>query len=238
MVPERSFALLGLVSVEGAVGGFMPSPSGDFQYGTGSRGDLDSILGFDDEVLPSARLRVELPLIIPNIYLMATPMEFEGNLTESFKFGDVTFSGSSATKLTLNSYDFGLFYEVPFLGLATLGRLGLDLGLNVRMLDMEAEMTDSVSGKTHTESATVPVPLLFVAGQLNLIGGFALEAEIRGLDVGYARIISAIGRVKYNTMGPLFVAAGYRHEEVEVDEDDFDVDLTFAGPFAEVGFSF
>ena len=84
----------------------------------------------------------------------------------------------------------------------------------------------------------MPVPLLFVAAQLNLIGGFALEAEIRGLDVGYASVISAIGRVKYNTLGALFVAAGYRYEEVTVDEDDFDVDITVAGPFAEVGFSF
>ncbi|SCX79106.1 TIGR04219 family outer membrane beta-barrel protein [Desulfoluna spongiiphila] len=238
MVPGRSFALLGLVSVEGAVGGFMPSPSGDFQYGSGDSGDLESILGFDNEVFPAARLRVELPLVIPNVYLMASPMEFEGNLTEEFDYGDKTFAANSATKLTLNQYDMGLFYGVPFVGLATLGRLGLDVGLDIRVVDIEAEMTDSVTKETRTESATVPVPLLFVAGQLKLIGGFAVEAEIRGLDVSYARIISAIGRVKYNTMGPLFIAAGYRHEEVEVDEDDFDVDLTFAGPFAEVGFSF
>ena len=216
----------------------MPTPSGDFQYNGGTSGDVESILGFDDEVFPAARLRVELPLVIPNVYLMTTPMEFEGNLTEEFEFGDETFTANSETKLTLEQYDIGLFYGVPFVGLATLGRVGLDVGLNVRVLDMEAEMTDSVSSETRTESVTVPVPMLFVAGQLNLIGGFALEAEVRGLDVSYARIISAIGRVKYNTMGPFFVAAGYRHEEVEVDEDDFDVDLTFAGPFAEVGFSF
>jgi len=239
MVPGRSFALLGLVSVEGAVGGFMPSPSGDFQYDGGSVGDVDTLLGLDREAFPAARLRVELPLVIPNVYLMATPMEFEGNLSEEFKFdNDDAFSVNSDTKLTINQYDAALFYGVPFLGMATLGRVGVDFGLNLRVIELEAEMTDSISHETRTESLTVPVPLLFVAAQLNLIGGVALEAEVRGLDVGYARIISAIGRVKYNTMGPLFVAVGYRHEEVAVDEDDFDVDITFAGPFAEVGFSF
>lgn len=238
MAPGRSFALLGLVSVEGAVGGFMPSPSGYFQYDGGTVGDVESLLGLDSETFPAARLRVELPLIIPNIYLMATPMEFEGNLSGEFKFGDDTFDAGADTTLTINQYDAAFFYGVPFLGMATLGRVGLDFGLNLRMIELEAEMTDSITSAKTSESLTVPVPLLFVAAQLNLIGGFALEAEVRGLDVGYASVISAIGRVKYNTLGPLFVAAGYRHEEVTVDEDDFDVDITFAGPFAEVGFSF
>ncbi|WP_300667300.1 TIGR04219 family outer membrane beta-barrel protein [Desulfoluna sp.] len=237
MAPGRSYALLGLISVEGAVGGFVPTPSGDFQYDGKTTGDVDSLLGLDREVFPAARLRVELPLVIPNVYLMATPMKFEGNLSGDFDFGpDHSFGAGADTKLTINQYDAALFYGVPLLGLATLGRVGIDVGLNLRMIDLAAEMTSD--SDSHRESTTVPVPLLFVAAQLNLLGGFALEAEVRGLDVGYARVISAIGRVKYNTLGPLFVAAGYRHEEVAVDEDDFDVDITFAGPFAEVGFSF
>jgi len=236
MAPGRSFALLGLVSVEGAVGGFMPSPSGDFQYNGTDVGDLDSTFGFDRETLPAARLRVEMPLIIPNIYLMATPMEFDGNLSGSFDFGGTNFGADADTTLTVNQYDLGLFYSVPFLGMATLGRVGVDFGINLRMVDLEMEMTEG--GTKRSESVDVPVPLLFVAAQLNLIGGFALETEIRGLDVGYARVISAIGRVKYDTVGPLFVAAGYRHEEVVIDEDDIEADITFAGPFAEVGVSF
>lgn len=238
MAPGRSFALLGLVSVEGAVGGFVPSPSGDLQYDGGTNGDVESLLGFDREVFPAARLRVELPLVIPNVYLMATPMKFEGDISGSYTFKGNSFTAGSDSTLTLNQYDAALFYGVPFLGLATLGRVGIDFGLNLRMIELEAEMTDPSTSETRTESLNVPVPLLFVAAQLNLIGGFALEAEVRGLDVGYASIISAIGRVKYSTVGPLFVAAGYRHESVSVDKDDIEADITFAGPFAEVGFSF
>ena len=238
MVPGRSFALLGLVSVEGAVGGFLASPSGTFQYDGGTDGDVESLIGLDDEFLPAARLRVELPLMIPNVYLMATPMKFEGDISGHYSFKGVDYGAGDEASLTLNQYDAALFYSIPFLGMATLGRVGVDVGLNLRMIDLEAEMTDSATGAVESESMNLPVPLLFVAAQLNLIGGFALEAEVRGMDVGYARVLSAIGRVKYNTMGPMFVAAGYRHEEVSIDEDDIEADITFAGPFAEVGFSF
>ena len=240
MAPGRSFALLGLVSVEGAVGGFMPTPSGHLQYdGTGStNGDVESLLGFEDEAFVTARLRVELPLVLPNVYLMTTPMEFDGDLAGSFTFAGKTFSATDNATLTLNQHDIGLFYGIPFLGVATLGRVGVDWGLNVRLLELDAEFTDPASNTTKTESVDVPVPLLFAAAQLNLIGGFALEAELRGMDVNYARIISAIGRVKYNTLGPFFVAAGYRHEEINVDKDDIKMDITVAGPFAEAGFSF
>lgn len=238
MVPGQSFALLGLVSVEGAVGGFMPSPSGNIQHDGGTNGDVEGTLGFDREVFPSGRLRVELPLIIPNVYLMATPMKFEGDIAGNFTFKGFDFTASDDASLTLNQYDAALFYGIPFLGMATLGRVGVDVGINLRMVELEAEMTDPVTNTKRTESIDVPVPLLFVAAQLNLIGGFALEAEVRGLDVGYARVVSAIGRVKYSTLGPLFVAVGYRHEEVVIDKDDIEADITFAGPFAEVGFSF
>ena len=239
MVPGKSFALLGLVSVEGAVGGFMPSPSGHLQYdgANNTNGDVEALLGFDEETFGTARLRVELPLVLPNVYLMATPMEFEGDLTGTFRFKNVSFSATDDAKLTLNQYDIGLFYGVPFMGLATLGNVGVDFGLNVRMLELEAELTQAGGGVT-TESLDVPIPLLFLAAQVDLIGGFAVEAEARGLDVGYARVISLIGRVKYNTFGPFFFAAGYRHEEVEVDHDDIKMDITFSGPFAEAGFSF
>ena len=239
MVPGQAFALLGLVSIEGAVGGFWAEPSGNLQYKNGTDGDVETLLGFDEETLGVARLRMELPLILPNIYLMATPMEFDGTLTGNFTYKGETFTASDSASLTLDQYDIALFYGIPFLGLVTLDRLSVDFGINVRIVSLDATVTSSnPSIASRSESMDVPVPMAFLAARLKLLAGLSLEAEIRALDVDYARVISAIGRVKYDTFGPFFVTAGYRHEEVAVDEDDIDMDVEFAGPFVEVGLSF
>ena len=67
MVPGRSFALLGLVSVEGAVGGFMPTPSGHLQYdgGGNTNADVDSQLGFDDEAFVPHAFAWSFPWCFP-----------------------------------------------------------------------------------------------------------------------------------------------------------------------------
>ena len=239
MVPGNAFALLGLASIEGAVGGFWASPSGTFQYKAGTNGDVEGLLGFDEETLGVARLRMELPLILPNIYLMATPMEFEGDLKGNFTFKNQTFTATDNASLTLDQYDIALFYGIPLLGLVSLDRLAIDFGINVRIVSLDAKISSSTPGiASQSESMDVPVPMAFLAARLKLLAGFSLEGEIRALDVDYARVISAIGRVKYDTFGPFFVAAGYRYEEVAVDEDDVDMDVEIAGPFMELGVSF
>ena len=242
VLPGKSYALLGLVSVEGAVGGWSAAPSGDFEFqGSDDFGtDIEDTFGFDRETIPFARVRVEFPLIIPNVYLMATPMKFDGTAETGFTFAGKEFTTGADTELRLDQYDIGLFYGVPLLGLATLDRVNVDFGLNLRIVELEATMKGTINGidVTETETATVPIPLLFAAAQIKLIGPFSVEAELRGISLGYAEILSAIGRFKYHAPGPFFIAAGYRSERIVVDTDDFDVDVEFKGIFGEAGFSF
>lgn len=236
-MPGKSHALAGLVGVEAAVGAWGVEPSGDFDFdGIESATDMEDVYGFDRETTPSARVRVELPLLIPNVYLMATPLTFEGTAEADFELADKQFAAGADTELRLDQYDVALFYGVPFIGAATMGMVNVDLGLNVRILDMEAEAKGG--GIVEKGDLTVPVPLLFAAARFNLIGPFSADVELRGASFAFSQIISAIGRVKYHAAGPFFVAAGYRTERVEVDKDGFDVDVDFSGPFAEAGFSF
>ena len=83
-----------------------------------------------------ARAKVELPLILPNIYLMYTPMSFDGTGSKNvtFTYGNQTFNANAPiqSKLTLDHIDLALFYPVPLLKTATLGKLNAELGLNVR----------------------------------------------------------------------------------------------------------
>lgn len=228
-----------LISVEGAVGAWGAAPSGDFSYKalSGSNTDFEDTFGFDDEIFPNARLKLELP-VIPNIYLMATPMKFEGTADKDFTFDGETFTADADTELTFNQYDLALYYGVPFLGLATLGKVHVNVGLNLRAIDMEAKMYDDSLSLSKSESVTIPVPMLYLAADVSPIDLLTFEAELRALPVSDYEVMSAIGRVKINLPGPVFVAAGYRYETMAVDHDDFDFELDIAGPFAEAGFNF
>ena len=248
-IPVSAFALPG-IDVEVAIGGWMQTPSGDLSYVSGIPGvndtlDLETDLGFDDETRIMGRVKIELP-IVPNIYLVAAPMEFEGSNTVDrvFTFGDESFTAGTtiSSKLTLNQYDVGLYYGIPFLKTATLDRLGIDLGINARIMEIKAEITDSPLGSTvaltEEKSVTVPIPMLFLAVQFKPVERFAIEAEARGLSVGDNKIFSVIGRAKATVFGPAFVAGGYRYDAIDIDEEDVRVDVSFSGPFLEAGVSF
>ncbi len=93
VVPYRAFAFIGL---DAGVGYWRQTPSGTLAYkGTTANDTLDlkDDLNLDSKNRPFVRIKAELPLILPNIYAMYTPMSFDGTgkKTQSFTYGDVTF---------------------------------------------------------------------------------------------------------------------------------------------------
>lgn len=234
VIPVSSYAL---VDIEAAVGIWGASPSGDFSYNSDLQYDMEDVLGFEDEIFPMLRLKIELP-VIPNIYIMATPMKFDGKAGQEFEFDGETFPANTKTELNFNQYDLGFYYGMPFLGLASLGKIHLNAGLNLRFIQMDAKMSDQGQSLKKEESLVLPLPLLYLAADISPIDLFIIEAEIRALPVKDLEIISAIARIKINIPGPVFVAGGYRHETIAFDHDDFDFDIKFSGPFAEAGFTF
>jgi len=250
MFPAASSALPG-IDIEAAVGGWRQTPAGDLSYVSGVPGiedtlDLENDFGFEEETRVTGRLKLELP-VVPNIYVVAAPMDFEGvgEQSVSFDFGDTRFEAGYpiSSKLTVNQYDIGLYYGLPFLKTATLGKLNIDLGVNVRILDINAEVsgqtidpnTLAVISETRSKSVMAPIPMLYLAAQFKPIDRFAVEAEARGISTGDDKIYSLVGRVKVKILGPSFVAGGYRYDVIKVDEEDVIVDTTFSGPFLEVG---
>ena len=83
-------------------------------------------------------------------------------------------------------------------------------------------------------SSPTPSPAL----QIKPVDILAIEAEARGVSYSGNHLYSLIGRVKLNILGPVFVAAGYRLDKLEIDEEDVEVDADFSGPFFEAGFKF
>jgi outer membrane protein len=235
------------VGLEMAVGGWHQSIDGTLSYSqvnVPDAIDLNNDIRFDDETKVAARLKIDMPAFVPNLYLMAAPMEFEGTGSKSttLNFGDVTFDASSdlRSKITLNQYDVGLYYGLPFVKTGALDKLNVDMGLNIRIVDFKAEITGASGGTTATESQslTLPIPMLYVGVQFMPISALAFEVEGRGIAVGDNKLYSLIGRVRYNFVGPVFLAGGYRFDKLEIDEDDVVADIEFQGPFVELGLKF
>ena len=231
------------VGLEFALGVWDQSPEGDLAYEpifpTDSL-DLEDDLNYDDETQVFGRLKLDMPLFIPNIYLMATPMEFDGIGSKSvnFKFGDelITAGTSFASELTMDNYDIGFYYGIPLLETATLDMLNLEVGINVRVYDFEVSLEQGSIDES--ESFTLPVPMIYLAAQVKPFEKWAIEGEARGVVFRDDKVYSLIGRVKLKAFWPLFVAAGYRYDKVDIDEDGVEVDVDFSGIFAEAGFAF
>lgn len=241
VVPQVASA----IGLEAAVGVWSQYPSGDISY-KGQSLDVENELNYDSETRLFGRVKIDMPMLIPNIYLMATPMEFEGNGSKNtnFTFGDKTFTNNVpfASKLQLDHYDIALFYGLPFLKTATLGKLNAEVGLNARIIDFKSEIAgrDAVTGlqTTESKSLTLPVPMLYLGAQFKPVKVVSLEAEVRGIAYSGNHYYDLIGRLKIKPVGPVFIAGGYRYEDIKIDESDVKANFKFKGPFMEVGVEF
>jgi outer membrane protein len=234
----------GAFGVEAAIGGWRQDPSGMLGYKSLDDGDFldwENDLNYEDETRVFGRLSIDMPLFLPNIYLMATPMQFSatGQKDGGFKFGDINFDpGHFFSEMVLDNLDVGLYYGIPFLETATLEKLNVDLGVNVRLFDYELTIRQDSSGLMESESGVLPIPMIFLAVRFNPIEALSFQVEGRGISYSNNDLYSIIGRVKVTIFGPLFAAGGYRYEKLKLNEEDVSADVEFSGPFLEAGFSF
>jgi outer membrane protein len=235
--------------IELAVGVWNQTPNGDISYKATTLQDNLSIqdnLRYSDETRVFGRVKIDTPLLLPNIYLMATPMSFSqtGSKNTSFRFGNVSIAANVpfASEVKLDHYDVGLFYGIPALKPATAGVLNVDLGVDARIIDFQARVSgqETLSGLkvSDSKSVIIPMPLVYLGLQVKPFKWLAAEGEARGIVYGKNHYYDLIGRVKFKPIGPVFAAAGYRYEKVRIDRDDVKADARFDGPFGEVGIEF
>jgi len=105
-------------------------------------------------------------------------------------------------------------------------------------LDFRAEIEQKDIDQKESESYLLPIPMVYGAVQIEPVNWLALDLEGRAIAYSNNHWVSLIARLKVMPFGPLFVAGGYRYDNVKIDYDDVDVDADFEGPFAEAGFEF
>jgi outer membrane protein len=238
LLPEITSA----VGLEVAVGGWRQDPSGDIGY-KGEKLSVENELKYDSENKIFGRAKIDLPLWLPNIYLMATPMKFEddeGSKSINFTFGDKTFAADIpfTSSIKADHYDICLYYGLPFLKKATHGKLNAELGLNGRIIDFTAKIDQATTGIKESESLTFLVPMVYAGIQFKPFKFIGVEGEARGIAFSSNHYYDLIGRLKIKPFGPVFISGGYRYEKIKIDERDVKATLKFKGPFAEAGIEF
>jgi len=237
LVPEITSA----VGLEVAVGGWRQDPSGDISY-KGEKLGLENELKYNSENKIFGRAKIDLPLWFPNIYLMATPIELEDEGTKSinFTFGDKTFTANIpfTSSIQADHYDICLYYGLPFLKKATLGKLNAELGLNGRIIDFNAKIDQTATGIKESKSLTFLVPMVYAGIQIKPVKFIGAEVEARGIAFSSNHYYDFIGRLKIKPFRPVFISGGYRYEDIKIDEKDVKATLKFNGPFVEVGIEF
>jgi len=234
-------SLLHALGAEVSVGGHQIYPWGDISY-KGTTLDMRNDLNFGKINTFVGRVRIDSPLVLPNVYLIAHPMSFEGTSarTIAFTYGDQTFSAVVPfnSMLKLDTYDLTLFYGIPFLKTATNGILRIDLGLNVRYLNFKAEIAQPSIGISESKALAIPVPMGFFALQVAPIKQIAFEGELKAIAYGNNRYYDLTGRVKFKPIPLVFLAGGYNFQNIKIDQNDVRTDLHFGGPTLELGLEF
>jgi outer membrane protein len=231
--------------LEAAVGGWQQDPEGvmsvDAVIVTDAL-DLEEDLKYSGESRIFGRAKVDMPPFFPDIYLMATPMEFDGTSSRDiqFTFGGEIFEAGVPfySKVTLHHYDIALYYALPFVRSATTGVLNLELGINARVVDFKAEAKQEETGTSASETAVFTIPMVYLGAQVVPVQWLSLEGEARAITYKDDHFYSLIGRVKVRPLGPVFFAGGWRHDDADFEEEGITADLTISGPFLEAGLEF
>ena len=106
--------------IEFSVGAWYQRPRGVISYDKTTNVDdldLEDDLNYDDKWKPAGRLKVDMPFLFPNLYLMYTPMKWDekGRKNVDFSFGGVNFRGDVDfdSELKMNHLDAALYYGIP-----------------------------------------------------------------------------------------------------------------------------
>ena len=188
--------------------------------------DVKTDLFWDEESQGYLFATLEHPVpILPNVRLMHTQLDHSGSGQANFEFDGISFQNNVANEFSIEQTDLLFYYEVLD------NVVSLDLGLNVRLLDITYQIADD-GGNNTSGSVSGGVPMVY-----GLIGAtpwpdLLLSAELNYVSYSGSTLSDFIARIAYTTSFFVGFEAGYRAQTLELDDiDDTNADLEFKGPF-------
>ena len=209
------------------------SPEGDFAVsngGPGTRVDMEDDLGFDD----SEEFMAEAAVLLGSFRLTASylPLKFagDGTLSRTIEFGGETFTANTAvdSDVDIDIYDLGLtWYLLNFDDLP----VRLQLGPEVSVKYIDADITMKSGALSESESVSAPVPTVGLRGRVGFADFLAVAGRVGYLEFDDNSFLDADVQIEFSPLPLVGIFAGYRYLDVEVDESDVFLDLTFDGPY-------
>lgn len=195
--------------------------------GVGVSADLKSNMNLSEEKEGYSYFILEHPVpLIPNIKVVNTKLTSQGTGTTTFTFNTNSYPVGATTKLDLSQTDYILYYEILD------NVVSLDLGLNAKMIDGQININSNITNISGT------IPMLYVAAEIMLPAGFAINADISYTKIGDVDISDTTAKLTYTTDFMLGVEAGIRTQSYTGEVDTFKANMEFSGMFAGVYFKF
>jgi len=219
--------------------------------GTVSEGttvDVESTFDFDSsEAFHDFSAWVNIP-VIPILDRITAGIwlgEFqeEATVDATFKFGDQTFAAGERIDTELEFHTYSLSLECFLLKPGT-DQLGVAFGiqLGARLFDIFASVTSKTTGFHEEADVQGPLPVVGVRLIAQVTEWLRLEADLVGVGGDYGGVkgsyLEGAVEAAATPLGPLLVGAGYKFSRLDVEHEDFDLDLTLDGFFLSAGVRF
>lgn len=219
-----------ILGFQAGVGTWKHDPSGPISTnldGAGVTADLKNDLNLAEDSEGYTYFSIEHPVpLVPNFKYMNTKLTSAGAGAVNFTFNNIPYTSAVNTTLKLDQTDLILYYEILD------NVVSFDVGINAKKIDGSVVIGSDITNFSGT------VPMLYVAAEIMLPSGFALNGEMSTLSAGGDSITDVAVKLTYTTDFNLGVEAGVRTQSIKVDVDSVKADLEFSGIFAGVYFKF
>jgi outer membrane protein len=206
------------------------SPEGEFAVfsgGVGTKVDMEDDLGFDD----SEEFMAEAGVQLGSFRLTAgyLPLKFSGSgSTTGIIFNGQPFVGTVDSDVDIDLYDVGLtWYLLNFDDLP----VRLQLGPEVSVKYVEADLSMRSSTASESESVSAPLPTIGLRGRVGISDFLGLVGRVGYLEYDDNSFLDADAQLEFSPLPLVGIFAGYRYLDIEVDESDVFLDVTFDGPY-------
>jgi outer membrane protein len=216
------------------------SPEGSFASGNTTIAnfvqteiDIEDDLDFDDK----SEVMAEVALLLGSFRLSAgyLPLDFSGTsiLSRDINFENQVFQANTPVEgnLDVDIYDLALAWHIVNIDDAPV-RFQFGPELSVKIVDGEVSVVDQTTGIREEVSGTAPVPTIGARARVGLGDFVAVIGRVGYLEVSGNSFLDADAQVEFSPLPFVGVFGGYRHLDLDIDEDDILIDATFAGPYA------